>query len=281
MKNNESGFTLIELLIVIVISALLTVGIYATFMSQQRSYAIQTGVTDMQQNARAALALMEKDIRMAGSGIGSSFTVQDFDGVNIGQVIRITHGSPDSVTVVYAAQRLAKVLVVNANQVTLSAVTGFGTNDEAKGTQYIAFESENEVYTITNIDTIGKVLTLDSSPPANLATMRSTEAPPDEPEGPGAWAYLVRAITYQVDTARNTLERVASDQIGTPPDTDDLWDDIANYINDLQIDYPFDPGTGPDNNLLQVTLTSTYTDHEGTVRTREHQAVIQIRNIGL
>jgi prepilin-type N-terminal cleavage/methylation domain-containing protein len=274
-NNNESGVTLIELLIVIVISALLTGAIYSTFISQQNSYAIQTGVTDMQQNARAALALMEKDIRMAGSGIGSSFTVQDFDGVNIGQVIRVTEGAPDSVTVVYATQRLAKVSAVNANQVTLSAVTGFGT---ANGQQYIAFESENAVYTITNIDVVGNVLTLNSSPPAHLANMRpSPEAPP------GAWAYLVRAITYQVDTARNTLERVASDQISASAtqDTDDLWDDIANYINDLQIVYPFDPGTGPDNKLLQVTLTSTYTDHEGTVRTREHQAVIKIRNIGL
>ena len=98
MKNNESGFTLIELLIVIVISALLTGAIYTIFISQQSSYAIQTGVTGMQQNARAALTLMEKDIRMAGSGIGSStFTVQDYDGAgpnfnigNINQVIRVT-----------------------------------------------------------------------------------------------------------------------------------------------------------------------------------------------
>ena len=271
MKNNKSGFTLIELLIVIVISALLTGGIYAIFISQQSSYAIQTGVTDMQQNARAALTLMEKDIRMAGSGIGNSFTVQAFDGADIDNtVIDVTQGAQDSITVVYATQRLAKVSAVNANQVTLSAVSGFGTYD---GTQYIAFESENAVYTITDIT--GFVLTLDSDPPAHLANIRSTEATP------GAWAYLVTAITYQVDTARHTLERVASNQIGTAPDTDDLWDDIANHINDLQIDYPFDPGTGQDDNLLQITLTSTYTDHEATVRTREHQAVIQIRNIGL
>lgn len=271
MKNNESGFTLIELLIVIVISAVLTGGIYAIFISQQSSYAIQTGVTGMQQNARAALTLMEKDIRMSGSGIGSSFTVQDFNGDDIDdQVIKVDHGTTDTVTVVYASQQVAKVLAVTGNQVTLSAVTGFGTSN---GTQYIAFESENAVYTITDIT--GPVLTLDSNPPAHLANMRLTEATP------GAWAYLVMAITYQVDTVRHTLERVASNQIGTSPDTDDLWDDIANYINDLQVVYPFDPGTGPDNNLLQAILTSTYTDHEGTVRTREHQAVIKIRNIGL
>ena len=274
-KHSESGVTLIELLIVVVISAFLTAVIYATFVSQQKSYAIQTGVTDMQQNARAALTLMERDLRMAGFLVGDSgFTVDAFDGSTVTQVNQaITvdgSGSTDQITVVYAVQQMSKVSAVSGTQVTLSDVTGFDTVD---GKQYIAFESENAVYTISTI--AGNVLTLNAAPPAHLANMRSSEATP------GAWAYFVRAITYQVDTTKNTLERVTSDQFGTVPDTDDLWDDIGNYITGLQIAYPYDPGTGPDNNLLQATLTSTYTDHEGTLRTRQHQAVLNIRNSGL
>jgi prepilin-type N-terminal cleavage/methylation domain-containing protein len=233
MKHSESGVTLIELLVVVVISALLTASVYAIFISQQKSYAIQTGVSDMQQNARAALTLMERDLRMAGFLVGDSgFTVNAFDGSTVTPV----------------------------NQ----AITIDGN-----GQQYIAFESVNEVYTISN--KAGNVLTLASTPPAHLENMRSSEATP------GAWAYLVRAITYQVDTTANTLERVASDQSGTTPDADDLWDDIGNYITDLQVVYPF----SGDNQLLQVTLTSTYTDHEGTLRTRQHQAVLNMRNNGL
>lgn len=267
-NNKESGVTLIELLIVLVISALLTAAIYATFVSQQKSYAIQTGVSDMQQNARAALTLMERDLRMAGFLVGDAgFTVQDFGGNDVTQAITVDEsGATDQITVVYAAQQVSKVSAVNGTQVTLSDATGFGTGN---GQQYIAFESENEVYTISNI--AGNVLTLTSTPPAHLASMRSSEATP------GAWAYLVKAITYQVDTTANTLERVASDQIGTVPDTDDLWDDIGNYITDLQFVYPF----SGDNQLLEATLTSTYTDHEGVLRTRQHQAVLNMRNNGL
>ena len=268
MKYNESGVTLIDLMIVVVISALLTAAIYAAFISQQKSYAIQTGVTDLQQNARAAFSLMERDLRMAGYLVNDTgFTVQDFDNNNITQAITVDEtGSTDKITVVYAAQQLAKVAAVNGTQVTLNDVTGF---DTANGKQYIAFESEKEIYTISNI--AGNVLTLTSAPPGHLANMRSSEATP------GAWAYLVKAITYQVDTARNTLERVSSDQIGTAPDADDLWDDIGNYITNLQVVYPFNG----DNQLLQVILASSYTDHEGTLRTRQHQAVLNIRNIGL
>jgi prepilin-type N-terminal cleavage/methylation domain-containing protein len=275
MKQSESGVTLIELLVVVVISAFLTAAIYATFVSHQKSYAIQTGVTDMQQNARAALTLMERDLRMAGFLVGDSgFAVDAFDGstvTEVNQAITVDGtGSTDQITVVYAAQQAAKVSAVNGAQVTLSDVTAFDTAD---GKQYIAFESENKVYTISNI--AGNVLTLNSAPPAHLANMRSSETTS------GAWAYCVRAITYQVDTTANTLERVASDQVNTTQDSDDLWDDIGNYITDLQIVYPYDPGTGPDNNLLLATLTSTYTDHEGTPRTRQHQTVLNIRNIGL
>jgi prepilin-type N-terminal cleavage/methylation domain-containing protein len=269
MKNSESGVTLIELLIVVVISALLTASVYATFISQQKSYAIQTGVSDMQQNARAALALMERDLRMGGFLVGDSgFTVQDFGGTNVTNAITVVDntGQPDQITVVYAAQQVSKVSAVSGTQITLSDATGFGTSN---GQQYIAFESENAVYTISNI--AGNVLTLTSAPPAHLADMRSSEATP------GAWAYLVKAITYQVDTTANTLERVASDQIGTVPDADDLWDDIGNYITDLQVVYPL----SGDNQLLQATLTSTYTDYEGTLRTRQHQAVLNLRNNGL
>jgi prepilin-type N-terminal cleavage/methylation domain-containing protein len=271
MKHNESGVTLIELLIVVVISALLTAAIFATFVSQQKSYAIQTGVSDMQQNARAALTLMERDLRMAGFLVADTgFTVNAFDGSTVTPVTQaITidgSGSTDKITVVYAAQQVSKVSIVSGTQVTLDNATGF---DISNGQQYIAFESENEVYTISN--KVGNVLTLTSTPPAHLANMRSSEATP------GAWVYLVRAITYQVDTAANTLERVASDQISTAQDADDLWDDIGNYITDLQVDWPF----SGDNQLLQATLTSTYTDHEGTLRTRQHQTVLNMRNNGL
>jgi prepilin-type N-terminal cleavage/methylation domain-containing protein len=271
MKHSESGVTLIELLVVVVISALLTASVYAIFISQQKSYAIQTGVSDMQQNARAALTLMERDLRMAGFLVGDSgFTVNAFDGSTVtpvNQAITIDgSGSTDKITVVFAAQQVSKVSAVSGTQVTLSDATGF---DISNGQQYIAFESVNEVYTISN--KAGNVLTLASTPPAHLENMRSSEATP------GAWAYLVRAITYQVDTTANTLERVASDQSGTTPDADDLWDDIGNYITDLQVVYPF----SGDNQLLQVTLTSTYTDHEGTLRTRQHQAVLNMRNNGL
>ena len=64
-KNNR-GFTLIELMIAMVIGLLIMASIYKVFSTYQRADASQRLVVDMLQNARSAMLLMEREIRMAG-----------------------------------------------------------------------------------------------------------------------------------------------------------------------------------------------------------------------
>ncbi len=65
MRTNARGFTLIELLIAMVIGMIVLAGIVGAYRAQQRSRTNQIMVLEMQQNARAALALMRREIRMA------------------------------------------------------------------------------------------------------------------------------------------------------------------------------------------------------------------------
>jgi len=65
MKNNH-GFTLTELLISIVAASIVVAGAYATYDYQQESYINQEQVANMQQNVRAGLYFMLREIRMAG-----------------------------------------------------------------------------------------------------------------------------------------------------------------------------------------------------------------------
>lgn len=67
-RKDQRGVTLIELLIALVISTILTAGIYRAFIGQQQSHAVQENVSDMQQNARIAVNRMLREIRMAGYG---------------------------------------------------------------------------------------------------------------------------------------------------------------------------------------------------------------------
>ena len=62
----KDGMTLIELMIALAISVILVGGIYAIFVVQQRSYTVQDQIAAIQQDARAAINIMARDIRMAG-----------------------------------------------------------------------------------------------------------------------------------------------------------------------------------------------------------------------
>ena len=97
MIRNNKGFTLIELMIVIVIALVVMAGTYYAFEFQHRTYITEEEITDMQQNLRAAMLMLERDIRWAGfdptmnagpgftaaTSTGFTFTfLADTDGLN-------------------------------------------------------------------------------------------------------------------------------------------------------------------------------------------------------
>ncbi len=65
-KRTDPGFTLIELLVAMAISCLVMTAIYTTFSFQQKSYSLQRQMVAMEQNLRASMFMMEREIRMAG-----------------------------------------------------------------------------------------------------------------------------------------------------------------------------------------------------------------------
>ncbi|MBW2005450.1 MAG: prepilin-type N-terminal cleavage/methylation domain-containing protein, partial [Deltaproteobacteria bacterium] len=65
-RLNKQGFTLVELLVAMAISGVVMAGIYSVYYSQQKSYVAQEQMAAMQQNLRAAMYVMEREIRMAG-----------------------------------------------------------------------------------------------------------------------------------------------------------------------------------------------------------------------
>ncbi len=65
-KTNKYGFTLVELLIAMFISALAMGTIFVAYKSQNKTYAAQLEVAQMQQNMRASLNSLVYDLRQAG-----------------------------------------------------------------------------------------------------------------------------------------------------------------------------------------------------------------------
>ena len=66
IPQGAAGFTLVELLIAVAISGIVMGGIYSVYLSQQTSYTAQAQATALEQNVRAAVYFMQRDISMAG-----------------------------------------------------------------------------------------------------------------------------------------------------------------------------------------------------------------------
>ncbi|MDO9080829.1 MAG: PilW family protein [Desulfuromonadales bacterium] len=64
--TTQKGFSLTELLVVVAITGVVSTAIMGFFISQQRSHTGQEQVTFIQQNARAGLGVMSRELRMAG-----------------------------------------------------------------------------------------------------------------------------------------------------------------------------------------------------------------------
>ena len=62
----QKGVTLIELMVAMAIAGIVAAAMFAFQQAQTRSYVTQEVVTNMQQNARAAMHFMTSEIRMAG-----------------------------------------------------------------------------------------------------------------------------------------------------------------------------------------------------------------------
>jgi prepilin-type N-terminal cleavage/methylation domain-containing protein len=79
--NNKKGFTLVELMVAMAITLVVMGAIFLTFKSQQDSYVIQEQITATQQNVRAAMYILTRDIQMAGyySNFDTDTYTRDWD----------------------------------------------------------------------------------------------------------------------------------------------------------------------------------------------------------
>jgi type IV pilus assembly protein PilW len=66
ISNSSKGFTLIELMVALAATSILAACIYATYITQLKSHTTRKQVVEMQQNLRAAMQLIEREVRMAG-----------------------------------------------------------------------------------------------------------------------------------------------------------------------------------------------------------------------
>lgn len=251
----DQGFTLIELLVAMAIGLVIMAAILSTFKSQQDTYIVQTQVSAMQQNLRAAMYMMTRDIQMAGyytnfdtktydataenmdwdptiagsestrpvlygrnNDDGSGLNVRD--GTDVIVIVKASNDSNDRYTLIGANGESA-----SANAITLSANhLNFANNDF--GVLVKKDLSRSEVFQITSVS--GGDLSLRNGL--------------DEGYGDGDMLFLADIIVYKVDDsddpARPCLKRINHGKDGSN------FQVIAENVENLQIRYHLSSG-GP------------------------------------
>ncbi len=65
-RKKDWGFSLVEVMIALLLSAVVTTAAFKAYVDQHKNYLIQDDITNIQQNARASLDELSRQIRMAG-----------------------------------------------------------------------------------------------------------------------------------------------------------------------------------------------------------------------
>jgi len=288
--KKSKGVTLIELLIALVISSILIAGIYRTFIHQQKTYATQEQVADMQQNVRVAINRMIREIRMVGFGgknentkgdndiITAFVTVNGFaniiNPVNDTIVDGINH---DQITVIGAFRQIG-ILAAAAN-----------AGDNTININYIGntkFDTDKKKYMCINGRYNYEVDP--TKPPITLA--KTAANPPgtlNESHVAGELVFLVEAITYGLEKDPNGTPVLFRDS-----NTGGGNQDVAEYVEDLQFRYVLAdntevdlPGNPKDVRGVRITiqartrLSDPQLKEGGGFRRRTLNTYIDLRNI--
>jgi len=171
--RGEKGFTLAEMLVAMVVAGLVMTATYATYMTQTRAYKTNEEVTALQQNLRAAMYFLERDLRMAGYNPTVSRTVRfgfttvdattvtfttdlNENGVLDGtETITYSHNATDN-TLRRDAGAGAQILASNITEVTLSY---FDENGASTGSANAVRAVEITLTARTDDDKHGRTLT--------------------------------------------------------------------------------------------------------------------------
>jgi len=132
------GFTLVELLVVLAIVSIVMGGIYSVFIRSNRVYISQEEVVAAQQEARSALDILGREIRMAGF-IAANNKIGGLDPI----FAPAWAGSADSAIEIAAVDDTNKTTILAFKSNLDGTDTDLDGNDETEAVRYVYYHSDH------------------------------------------------------------------------------------------------------------------------------------------
>lgn len=166
-QKRAPGFSLIELLIAIAISGIVLGAVSSLFIMQNKSYSVQEQVAEMQQNARAAMDIMTREIRTAGCDPGGSANAGIVSATSSSiNFTQDTNGDGDTAD---ANENITYSFYTSSGIQKIGRNTGGGNQPVAENIQSLAFayldSNGNPTAVIANIRQIDLTITARTAEP--------------------------------------------------------------------------------------------------------------------
>ncbi|APG25383.1 PilW family protein [Syntrophotalea acetylenica] len=303
-QKDMRGFSLIEVLVAMAIMGVVVAAVYATFIATQRQAYTQEDVIEVQQNLRAGLDFMARDIRMAEfltpddrSALINAPDQMLVDANNDGDYDDAGDSRPllslVSATSVHGYARIEEATVNGVHlELDVSATTmqQFGDGDAVRVFRAVDLSPVTDIYPVTGTPS-GDEVVLDISGGGYVAgTIRSGDLLVRIPDGAANDDFPLQ-IDYQVvdsasgDPAMNELRRRVRDMDGNVIEDFQL---VATNISGIALAFLDNRGNATsaldDIVAVQITITGQ-TDATGTgrenfsgVKTRTLSTTVKIHN---
>ena len=212
LTTSSNGFTLVELLIAVLISSILIIQIYNFFDYQQRNYALQDQLVEVQQNLRVATDTLSRDLRTAGYGVPSAAT-------------------PNAIVKIISATEKSITFLANLSDVHTELASDYTSGGTTISVNLRDGFKNNKTIYITDGNTWDEATTSISGEleePGPL-TITPVVTNPSHIYPAGSTVHVVNTVTYTIDTTDKELTRDMNDGSGAQP--------ICNNIDYLHFKY--------------------------------------------
>ena len=266
------GTSLVEILITLTIMAIITTAIFNVYLTQHKNYLIQEDVTAVQQNARASIDEIGRQIRMAGHGLPLEMAP-----------LRAINANPDTIVVTYRTGDCETFLSAAMPQPSAELKCGSDVSCFEEGQWVYIFEPDSgggEWFVLTHVQTGSNHLQ------HNTMTLSKKYAK-------DAIVMSVNQVKFYVDAT--TDPRHPSLMLEVPCHAPQVF---ATDIEDLQFRYRMKNGVIVDQPvvvddvrevIITLTARSAHEDpnmaqiggHDDSYRRRSFTTSVFLRNVGI
>jgi prepilin-type N-terminal cleavage/methylation domain-containing protein len=261
--GNERGVSLLEVLIALAIMGVVTAAVMQAYVTQHENYMVQEDITDIQQNARASVDELVRNVRMAGHDIPPTLLA-----------IAPSNTNPDTITITYTSSSCETFLrstMASMSEALKCSLDVACFNDLEWCYIYDPDSGGGEWFQVSKVDAANRQLDHISTP---LSTLY----------GAGSVVKPINQIKYYIDTSNSDHPQLMMQRRGSSPQV------YAEDISDLQFQYRMKNGTIIDepvlvDNIREVLIAVRGRSHDVDIerderRVREFVTSVSLRNLG-